>query len=51
MCLHQETTVAKEQTVRDCDIEVSEFELQSYIYVPFRINTHGKGMNPLPVIS
>ena len=31
----------------DCDIVVSEFELQSRYYVHFRTNTLGKGMNPL----
>ena len=31
----------------DCGIKVSEFELQSRYYVHFRINTFGKGMNPL----
>ena len=29
----------------DCGIVVSEFELQSHYYVPFRTNTLGKGMN------
>ena len=31
----------------DCDIAVSNFEIQSGYYVYFRINTLGKGMNPL----
>ena len=31
----------------DCQIIVSEFELQSHYYVHFRANTLGKGMNPL----
>ena len=31
----------------DCEIEESEFELQSRYYVLFRTNTLGKGMNPL----
>ena len=31
----------------DCWIEVSEFELQLCYYVHFRINTLGKGMNPI----
>ena len=31
----------------DFSIVISEFELQSHFYVPFRINTFGKGMNPL----
>ena len=31
----------------DCGIGVSAFELQSRLYVPFRINAIGKGMNPL----
>ena len=31
----------------DCEIVVSEFELQSRYYVYFRTNTLGKGMNPL----
>ena len=31
----------------DCGIVVSKFELQSRYYVHFRINTLGKGMNPL----
>ena len=30
----------------DCDLEVSEFELQSQYYVHFRTNTFRKGMNP-----
>ena len=29
----------------DCEIVVSEFELQSHYYVHFRTNTLGKGMN------
>ena len=32
--------------VQDCDIVVSEFELNSHYYVHFRTNTLGKGMNP-----
>ena len=31
----------------DCKIVVSEFVFQSRYYVHFRINTLGKGMNPL----
>ena len=31
----------------DCGIVVSEFVLQSHYYVHFRVNTLGKGMNPL----
>ena len=31
----------------DYDIVVNEFELQSRFYVHFRVNTFGKGMNPL----
>ena len=31
----------------DCEIVVSEFELQSRYYVYFQTNTFGKGMNPL----
>ena len=31
----------------DWEIVVSEFELQSRYYIPFRTNTLGKGMNPL----
>ena len=31
----------------DRGIVVREFELQSHNYVHFRINTLGKGMNPL----
>ena len=30
----------------DCDIEVSEFELQSRNYAHFRTNTPHKGINP-----
>ena len=30
----------------DCEIVVSEFELQLRYYVHFRANTLGKGMNP-----
>ena len=33
--------------VLDCGLEVNEFELQSHFYVHVRINTLGKGMNPL----
>ena len=36
-----------EANVLDCDIGVSEFELQSHYYVHFRTNTLGKGMNLL----
>ena len=32
---------------QDCDIIVSEFELQSFYYVHSQINTFGKGMNLL----
>ena len=31
----------------DCEIVVSEFELQSRYYVHFRADTLGKGINPL----
>ena len=31
----------------NCEIVVSEFVLQSRYYVHFRVNTLGKGMNPL----
>ena len=31
----------------DCGIVVREFVLQSRYYVHFRVNTLGKGMNPL----
>ena len=31
----------------DCGIVVSEFVLQSRYYVHFRVNTLGKGVNPL----
>ena len=31
----------------DCDLEVSEFELQSRNYVHFRTNTLRKSMDPL----
>ena len=30
----------------DCEIEVSDFVLQSRYYVHFRTNTLGRGMNP-----
>ena len=33
--------------VWDCDIVVSEFELQSHDYTHFRANTLGKDMNPV----
>ena len=33
--------------VLNCNIVVSEFELQSCYYVDFWTNTHGKGMIPL----
>ena len=33
--------------VLDCDIVVSEFELQSRNHVHFRTCSFGKGMNPL----
>ena len=33
--------------VPNCDITVSEFELQSRYYVHFRVNTLGKGINNL----
>ena len=35
--------------VQDCNIEVSEFEPQSYYYVHFQ--TLGKGMNPLIILA
>ena len=31
----------------DCEIVISEFEIQSRYYVHFRKNTHKKCMNPL----
>ena len=31
----------------DCDLEVSEFEMQSHYYVLFKTNAIGKGMNSL----
>ena len=31
----------------DCEIVISEFELQSRYYMHFPTNTFGKGMNPL----
>ena len=34
-------------SVVDCDIVVSEFELQPRYYIHFQTNTLGKGMNPL----
>ena len=33
--------------VRECGLEVSEFELQSHFYVHFRTHTLGKGTNSL----
>ena len=40
-------------TLLDCDIEVSEFELQSRYYVLFQTNTFVKGINTLisPAVS
>ena len=35
----------KTRTAMDCEIVVSEFEIQSRYYVHFRTNTLGKGMN------
>ena len=35
----------------DCEIVISEFELQSRYYLHFRTNTFGKGMNPLNLPS
>ena len=36
----------------DCDLNVSEFELQSFFYVHFRTNTLEKSMNLLiPAVS
>ena len=37
--------------VLDCCFEVSEFELQSNYFVPFRTNTLGRGMNPLSSLA
>ena len=37
--------------VMDCGIVVSEFALQSRYYVHFRVNTLGKGMNPLILLA
>ena len=31
----------------DCDIVVSEFDLQSFYYAQFQTNTFGKGMKPV----
>ena len=31
----------------DSEIVGSVFEIQSYYYVPFQTNKHGKGMNPI----
>ena len=31
----------------DCGIVVREFEIKSHSYIHFRINTVGKGYNPL----
>ena len=36
-----------EANMLDCDIVVSEFELESRYNVDFQTNTLGKGMNPL----
>ena len=33
--------------VQDCSLTVSEFDLQSYYYVHFWINSLGKGTNSL----
>ena len=33
--------------VLDCSLEISEFELQSIYYVPFRTNTLGKNIKLL----
>ena len=46
------TTLIKNESsvmvkVLDCEIVVSEFELQSRYNVHFRTNTLGKGMEPL----
>ena len=35
----------------DCEIVVSEFEVQLRYYVHFRTNTPGKGLNPLIVLA
>ena len=35
------------EKVLDCDLKVSEFELQSHYYIHFQMNILGKGMNPL----
>ena len=35
----------------DCGIVVSDFIFQSRYYVHFRVNTLGKGMNPLIVLA
>ena len=47
--IHIWARVASGVTVKaiDCEIVVSEFELQSRYDVHFRTNTLGKGMNPL----
>ena len=37
--------------VLDCKIVVSEFELQSRYYAPFRIDTLGKGLNRLLILA
>ena len=40
-------TVGLIANVLNCDVVVSEFELQSRYYVHIRINTLGKSINPL----
>ena len=35
----------------DCDIVVSEFEIQLHHYVHFQTNAQEKGMNPLILIA
>ena len=46
------TYLSEEGNVLNCDIVVSEFELQSFYYVNFRTNSFRKGMNtPYPPSS
>ena len=44
-CWERETLHGVVANVLDCDIAISEVEINSRYYVHFRTNTFGKGMN------
>ena len=43
---NRESLISVVANLMNCDITVSDFELQLYNYVYFRSSIFGKGMNP-----